>query len=70
MTTTESNLKPTGVKAYRALLELAFKHKTYFGMAVVAMIVFAGTEAAFAYIMKPMLDEGFIGGDPFVFYIH
>jgi subfamily B ATP-binding cassette protein MsbA len=66
LTTTESNLKPTGVKAYRALLELAFKHKTYFGMAVVAMIVFAGTEAAFAYIMKPMLDEGFIGGDPFV----
>ncbi|MFT5224678.1 MAG: subfamily B ATP-binding cassette protein MsbA [Polaribacter sp.] len=58
--------KPTGVKAYRALLSLAFEHKTYFGMAVIAMIVFAGTEAAFAYIMKPMLDEGFIGGDPFI----
>ena len=58
--------KPTGVKAYRALITLAFEHKAYFGMAVIGMIAFAGTEAAFAYIMKPMLDEGFIGGDPFI----
>ena len=58
--------KSSGVKAYRALLGLAFEHKTYFAMAVIGMIVFAGTEAAFAYIMKPMLDEGFIDGDPYV----
>lgn len=58
--------KSSGVQAYRALLSLAFEHKTYFAMAVVAMIVFACTEAAFAYIMKPMLDEGFIDGDPYV----
>jgi subfamily B ATP-binding cassette protein MsbA len=58
--------KVTGAKAYRALLKLAFEHKIYFTMAVIGMIVFASTEAAFAYIMKPLLDEGFIGGDPFV----
>lgn len=38
-------------------------------MAIIGMILFAGTEAAFAYIMKPMLDDGFIEGDPFVIKI-
>jgi len=32
----EGNL--TGVKAYRALLSLAFEHKVYFAVAVVGMI--------------------------------
>ena len=54
----------TGLQAYRALLSLAFEHKIYFLLAVIGMIVFAATEASFAYIMKPMLDEGFIERDP------
>ncbi|RLA12511.1 MAG: hypothetical protein DRQ59_07410, partial [Gammaproteobacteria bacterium] len=54
----------TGLQAYRALLSLAFEHKIYFLLAVIGMIVFAATEASFAYIMKPMLDEGFIDRDP------
>jgi subfamily B ATP-binding cassette protein MsbA len=58
--------KTTGVKAYRALLALAFEHKAYFLIAVIGMIVFAMSEAAFAYIMKPMLDDGFIDRDPVV----
>ena len=66
MSTKPTEEKRTGVKAYRALLSLAFEHKLYFTAAVIGMIVFAGTEASFAYIMKPMLDEGFIEGDPFV----
>jgi len=56
----------TGVQAYRALLSLALEHKIYFLWAVIGMIVFAMTEASFAYIMKPMLDEGFIDRDPFI----
>ncbi|MCP4187372.1 MAG: lipid A export permease/ATP-binding protein MsbA [Gammaproteobacteria bacterium] len=56
----------TGVKAYRALLSLAFEHKTWFLLAIIGMLVFAASDAVFAYLMKPMLDEGFINRDPLV----
>ena len=58
--------KMTGVQAYRELLSLAFEHKTYFLLAVIGMVVFAISEAAFAYMMKPMLDDGFIDRDPLI----
>ena len=57
----EGNL--TGIKAYRALLSLAFEHKGYFAVAVLGMVIFATSDAAFAYMMKPLMDEGFIEGD-------
>lgn len=56
----------TGVKAYRALLSLAFEHKVYFALSIIGMLVFAASDAGFAYLMKPMLDEGFINRDPFI----
>ena len=56
----------TGYNAYRKLLSLAFEHKIYFLIAVVGMIIFALSDATFAYLMKPLLDEGFIGRDPAV----
>ena len=59
----------SGVKAYRALLSIAFEHKTYFLLAICGMIIFAATDAAFAYLMKPLLDEGFINRDPFIIQI-
>ena len=58
----EGNL--TGVKAYRALLSLAFEHKIYFVIAVIGMVIFAASDAAFAYLMKPLMDDGFIDRDP------
>ncbi len=60
----EGNL--SGVQAYRALLSMAFEHKGYFALAVTGMVIFAISDAAFAYIMKPMLDDGFIDRDPFI----
>jgi subfamily B ATP-binding cassette protein MsbA len=54
----------TGAKAYRALLAMAFEHKGYFGLAFIGMVVFAASDAAFAYMMKPLLDDGFIDRDP------
>ena len=54
---------PTGIKAYRVLLSMAFEHKTYFAVAVAGMVIFAASDAAFAYLMKPLLDEGFIDRD-------
>ncbi len=54
----------SGYNAYRALLSLAFEHKGYFLIAVLGMIIFALSDAAFAYLMKPLMDEGFIDHDP------
>ena len=54
---------PTGIKAYRVLLSLAFEHKMYFGIAVIGMLIFAASDAAFAYLMKPLMDKGFIDRD-------
>jgi subfamily B ATP-binding cassette protein MsbA len=62
MTPIQGNL--TGVKAYRALLSMAFEHKLYFVIAIFGMIIFAASDAAFAYLMKPLMDEGFIDRDP------
>lgn len=56
----------TGVKAYRALVSIAFEHKIYFVLAILGMLVFAASDAAFAYLMKPMLDDGFIDRDPLI----
>ncbi|MCP4769229.1 MAG: lipid A export permease/ATP-binding protein MsbA [Gammaproteobacteria bacterium] len=64
MKTIEGNL--TGYKAYRALVSMAFEHKGYFALAVIGMVIFAASDAAFAYMMKPLLDEGFTGRDPAV----
>ncbi len=60
----EGNL--TGARAYRALLGLAFEHKGYFVVALIGMIIFAASDALFAYIMKPLMDEGFIDRDPLI----
>ena len=56
----------TGIRAYRALLGLAFEHKIYFLLAVIGMIIFAASDAAFAYLMKPLMDKGFIDHDPVI----
>jgi len=56
----------TGRHAYRALVSLALNYKAYFGLAILGMVVFALSDAAFAYLMKPMLDEGFINRDEFI----
>ncbi len=54
----------TGVETYKELLKLAFEYKQYFGLAVLGMVIFALSDVAFAYLIKPMLDEGFINRDP------
>ncbi len=43
---------------------MAFEHKLYFLLAVIGMIIFAASDAAFAYLMKPLMDDGFIDRDP------
>ena len=64
MASLEQNI--TGKNAYRALLSIAIQHRSYFLLAIFGMILFALSEAAFAYLMKPMLDDGFIKRDELV----
>lgn len=59
-----NNTPKSGIDTYKALLKLALEYKRYFGFAVLGMVIFALSEAAFAYLIKPMLDEGFINRDP------
>lgn len=56
----------TGRHAYRALVSMAWDYKTYFFIAIAGMALFALTDAAFAYLMKPMLDDGFMKRDEFI----
>lgn len=58
--------KLSGKHAYKALISIALEYRTYFFFAIGGMIVFALSEAAFAYLMKPMLDDGFINRDEFI----
>lgn len=51
---------------YRRLLKYVYPYWVGFLMAVIGMIIVAGTETAFAALMKPMLDGTFIEKDPTV----
>jgi len=50
--------------AYRRLLSHVKPYWRVLGGAVVAMAVYASTDAAFAWLMQPMLDGSFIHKDP------
>ena len=54
----------SGLHTYRRLLGYAMPHWPVFAAAVVAMVVFASTETAFAWMMKPLLDQSFVAKDP------
>ncbi len=53
-----------GVAIYRRLLRYVRAYVGMFLLAVLGMIVFSGTEAAFARIIQPLLDDGFVARDP------
>ena len=50
-------------RTYRALVGMALEYKSWFIAAIIGMAVFAAAETAFAYLMKPLQDEGFINRD-------
>ena len=55
--------KMGGKEAYRRLLVYVIPHWKMFVISVIGMATFAGTDAAVAWLMKPLLDEGFIAED-------
>lgn len=52
-----------GKEAYRRLLVYVIPHWKMFVISVIGMAIFSGTDAAVAWLMKPLLDEGFIAED-------
>ena len=56
----------SGWQAYLGLVKMALRYRTFFGLAIVGMVIFALSDAAFAYLMKPLLDDGFIKRDEFI----
>ncbi len=55
--------KMGGKEAYRRLLVYVIPHWKMFVISIIGMAAFAGTDAAVAWLMKPLLDEGFIAED-------
>jgi subfamily B ATP-binding cassette protein MsbA len=55
---------PGGLETYRRLLEYVRAHWLPFTIAVVGLVAYGATDAAFAALMKPMLDSGFVDKDP------
>ena len=49
---------------YSRLLSYTFQSKGVFAIAVICMILVALTQPAFAALMEPMLDDGFVNQDP------
>jgi subfamily B ATP-binding cassette protein MsbA len=58
----------SGVKIYRRLLAYAWEYKWLLAVAAVGMAVTSATEAGFAWIMKPLIDKGFVHRDPSSIY--
>ncbi len=51
---------------YQRLLSYTFQSKGVFTISVISMILVALSQPAFAWLMKPILDDGFIDKDPAV----
>lgn len=58
--------KYDGMTVYRRLLKHVRRYIGPFLQAIAGMILFSGTEAAFAWVIQPLLDEGFVNKDSLV----
>jgi subfamily B ATP-binding cassette protein MsbA len=53
----------SSLQLYRRLLAYAWPYKSMFVYAVIGMIALSVTSAAFAALMKPLIDQGFVAKD-------
>ena len=60
----EPQATPKSMDTYRRLLRYVRPYRLQFAYAIVGMIGYGITETAFAALMKPMLDGGFVKQDP------
>ncbi|MCG6935163.1 MAG: lipid A export permease/ATP-binding protein MsbA [Proteobacteria bacterium] len=62
----QTGQKYDGMTVYRRLLQHVRPYTGPFLLAIAGMILFSGTEAAFAWVIQPLLDEGFVNKDSLV----
>jgi subfamily B ATP-binding cassette protein MsbA len=53
-----------GAGVYSRLLRYSMGHWRTFTLALVGMVIYAGTETGFAALIKPLLDQSFVERDP------
>ena len=53
-----------GFQVYKRLLGMALPHWRIFLLGILGMVANGLTDVAFAYMMKPLMDEGFLKPDP------
>lgn len=53
-----------GIRVYRRLLTYVFPYWKYFLLAIAGMVAYAATDASFAAVMQPLMDQGFVNKDP------
>lgn len=61
---TDNDVEISAVQLYKRLLSYAKPYWRAFVAVVLAMVVYAATEAGVAMIMKPLMDQGFVDRDP------
>ncbi|WP_297808187.1 lipid A export permease/ATP-binding protein MsbA [uncultured Methylophaga sp.] len=61
---TDNHAEMSAVQLYKRLLHYAKPYWRAFIAVIIAMVVYSATEAGVAMIMKPLMDEGFVGRDP------
>ncbi len=59
-----ADTRASGIKIYRRLLSHVIPYWKVFVFSVCGMAVYSVTDAAFAFLMKPLLDDGFVKQDP------
>lgn len=60
----DSHSKISSYQLYRRLLDYALKYWGIFIVAILGMIIVAGSSTAFPALMKPLMDGGFVERDP------
>ncbi|MCW8901103.1 MAG: lipid A export permease/ATP-binding protein MsbA [Gammaproteobacteria bacterium] len=61
---TEESKNNDAAIVYRRLLKFSLPYWKIFILAVIGMVIYAGTQVSFAQILEPMMDGGFVEKDP------
>ncbi len=61
---TDSRKNVASATLYRRLFSYVLPYKGVFGMALFGMLLVAAGDTGFAWVLQPLMDQGFVGRDP------
>lgn len=61
---TDIHQEVSAIQLYKRLLRYAKPYWRAFVAVIIAMVIYSATEAGVAMVMKPLMDDGFVGRDP------